>query len=79
VKWFRRHLNWTWVLGNLFVVVILLVIGAEGSEAKTLAQILGLTVMLPLSGWVIIQKGRSPWWLLLSGLFSPLWLTNKTG
>jgi len=75
--WFLKHLNWTWVLAYLFVVAILLVIGAEGSEAKVLANILGVTIMLPVSGWVISQKGRSLWWLLLAWLFSPLWLPNK--
>jgi hypothetical protein len=36
-----------------------------------------LAILLPLSGWVIKQKGRSLWWILLSGWFSPLWLGNK--
>jgi len=41
------------------------------------AGIFGGIFMLVVSGWVIKQKGRSLWWLLLSGLFSPLWLNNK--
>ena len=76
-SWSLKHLNWTWVLSYMFVVIILLVIGAEGSEGKAIANILSVTILLPVSGWVIIQKGRSLWWILLAWLLSPLWLTNK--
>ena len=41
------------------------------------AEIFGSIFMLVVSGWVIKQKGRSLWWLLLAGWFSPLWLSNK--
>ena len=78
MNWFQKHLNWTWVLAYLFMVLIQFVIGAEGIEAKGVGSLLGVTIMLPISGWVIVQKGRSLWWILLSGLFSPLWLKNKT-
>jgi len=30
-----------------------------------------------VNGWIIWQKGRSLFWLLLMGWFSPLWLENK--
>ncbi len=29
------------------------------------------------SGWVLRQKNRSLWYLLLLGIWSPLWLSNK--
>jgi len=76
-NWFQRHLNWTWVLAYLFVVVFMLVIGAEGSEAMAVGRIGGVIVMIPTSAWVISQKGRSLWWILLAWLLSPLWLPSK--
>jgi hypothetical protein len=36
-----------------------------------------LVVLIPASVYVLIRKGRSLWWLLLLGWFSPLWLANK--
>jgi tetratricopeptide (TPR) repeat protein len=35
-------------------------------------------VMLSVGGWVIRQKGRSLWWLLLTVFFSPVWLGNES-
>jgi len=75
MNWFLIHLNWTWVLAFLFVQGILWVAGAESMGGE--AWIAGLA-MLPVSSWVIMQKGRSLCWLLLSGVLSPLWLKNKT-
>ncbi len=34
-------------------------------------------LLLIVSGWVIKQKGRRLWWILLTPVFSPLWLKNK--
>ena len=68
MKWFERHLNWTYVLANLFLSLLV---------AVELEWRLVGVAMWPISGWVIIQKGRSLWWLLLAPVFSPLWLTNK--
>jgi hypothetical protein len=39
-------------------------------------MIVGSVLMLGISAWVIHQKGRSIWWILLSGWFSPLWLSD---
>ena len=49
----------------------------ELDAAGDVAGIFGSIFMLVVSGWVIKQKGRSLWWLLLSGFLSPLWLSNK--
>ena len=76
MRWFQRHLNWTWVLANSFIVLGGL--WAIGPVVTIGMAIVALLAMLSVSGWVIIQKEQSLWWLLLSGLFSPLWLTNKT-
>lgn len=63
------------MLGYLFVVVFLSVIGAGDDNMAWL--IAGIVVFIPLNVWVINEKGRSLWWFLLANLFSPLWLKNK--
>lgn len=70
LNWFERHLNWTWVLGWLFIPVLSVVGGEIGNWV-------GSIFWLIISGWVIKQKGRRLWWLLLSWVGSPLWLKNK--
>jgi len=86
MNWFQRHLNWTWVLSYLLMFVGAFMFGflmgladpnVSEDAVGVVAQIFGSIFMLVVSGWVIKQKGRSLWWLLLSGLFSPLWLSNK--
>ena len=86
MNWFQRHLNWTWVLSYLLMLVGAFMFGflmflADPNISEDavggVAEIFGSIFMLVVSGWVIKQKGRSLWWLLLSGLFSPLWLSNK--
>ncbi len=80
----------TLVLMTVVVVVIelvALIVGGEAAGVERLMvdqledavqKLVGGVIMLVVSGWVIRQKGRSLWWLLLSGLFSPLWLENRS-
>ena len=70
MNWFQRHLNWTWV----FAWLIWIPLNASHNIAP---QIIGSIFLLVVSGWVIKQKGRSLWWVLLTIVFSPLWLGNK--
>lgn len=70
MNWFQRHLNWTWV----FAYLIWIPLNASDDAAP---QIIGSIFLLLLSGWVIKQKGRRLWWILLTIVFSPLWLSNK--
>ena len=70
LNWFQRHLNWTWVL------VYLTWIPLNASEDVAL-QIVAAIFLLLASGWVIRQKRRTLWWILLTPVFSPLWLKNK--
>jgi len=69
MNWFRRHLNWTYVLSYLLWFVL-----SSGSEV---AGLVAAVFWLIVSGWIIKQKGRRLWWLLLSWFLSPLWLKNK--
>lgn len=75
MNWFRRHLNWTYVLAYLLWFVLNLY-GDESVIALWLSLVAAI-LWLVISGWVITQKGRSLWWTLLAWLLSPLWLPNK--
>ena len=71
MSWFQRHLNWTWVFAYLIWIPL-------NASRDVEPQIIGAIFLLVVSGWVIKQKGRSLWWVLLTPFFSPLWLKNKS-
>lgn len=73
--WHRRHLNWTFVLAYLLWWTINLY--ADVSEIAWWVSLAAAIFWLIISGWVLKQKGRSLWWLLLAWVGSPLWLRNK--
>jgi len=77
MNWFRRHLNWSYVLAYLLWFVLNLY-GYESDIASWLSLVVAI-LWLVISGWVIKQKGRSLWWILLSWIGSPLWLKNIEG
>lgn len=70
LNWLQRHLNWTWLSAYL----IWFFLNASDNVAP---QIIGAILILFASSWVIKQKRRRLWWILLSPFFSPLWLKNK--
>ena len=71
MNWFQRHLNWTWVFAYLIWIPL-------NASDDAIPPIIGAIFLLVVSGWVIKQKGRSLWWVLLTPLFSPLWLKNES-
>ncbi|MFC1871293.1 hypothetical protein ACFLYF_02685 [Chloroflexota bacterium] len=71
LNWFQRHLNWTWVFTYLIWIPL-------NASDDAFPPIIGGIFLLLVSGWVIKQKGRSLWWILLTPFFSPLWLKNKS-
>jgi hypothetical protein len=76
INWFRRHLNWTFVLAY----VLWFVLNHYADDPFGIVGWLSLAaavLWLVISGWVIKRKGRSLWWILLSWIGSPLWLKNK--
>lgn len=74
IDWFQRHLNWTWV----FAYMIWFPLNAVPiSIPLTIAYFGTLIFLVVISGWVIKQKERSLWWLLLIPVFSPLWLKQQ--
>jgi len=86
MRWFKKHLNWSYVIAWTFTYFIAFVMGGVlwitdptiSEEAlKGSGYITGLAIMIPISIIVIKAKGRSLWWILLAGWLSPLWLANK--
>jgi len=90
-KWMICHLNWVYALSMIPLIFLLTLKGfslvTRGSyywdaffnaffSGSTLIIISGIS-MLVIGGLVIKLKRRSLWWLLLAGLFSPLWLGNN--
>lgn len=69
MNWFQRHLNWTWLFAYLIWIPL-------NYSDNTMPPIIGAIFLLVVSGWVIKQKGRSLWWILLTIVFSPFWLKN---
>ena len=84
-SWFKRHLNWTYVIAYLAMhtinlTLVLIMAYAENYELDWLLWV-DIPVMLAwlgVGGWVIKQKRRSLWWLLLAGCLSPVWIGNAS-
>lgn len=80
MNWFEKHLNWTYVLVYVLIIAVrFLVVAVGGSDLFFgIIYIVGIVFILIVSGWIIQQKGRSLWWLILFSFFSPLWLSNMS-
>lgn len=96
-NWFQRHLNWTIILGGLLAYLITFILAfwfgftfhdlsyetLEGAVA-IIGYITTSIVTSLIVGWVLRQKNRSLWWLLM-WLFVPfggiviLCLENRSG
>ena len=85
-NWIRRHLNWAWVISVVLVWLVAVFVGicmiwAEPSVSENAMN--GAVypfcyiLWIIISGVVLKAKGRSLWWILLSGWLSPLWLSNN--
>lgn len=88
MNWFSRSLNWAYVIAlGYYLLICYLIVKAFDFLApfsliplivyEAIGTLLALTIMIPVSIWVLKAKGRSLWWLFLAGFFSPLWLPNK--
>lgn len=74
-SWFHNHLNWTLVLAEVAITgLVVILIGAAGSLlsdseaalAYLLTVILQCALRAVVGGWVLKQKSRSLWWVLLA-------------
>ena len=88
MNWFERHLNLTWLIvlvpGYLlgiilatFVATLFINTTPPEKVIDAILYIAPLIVIIPVTIWVLRSKGRSLWWLLLTGLFVPMVLSNK--
>ncbi len=78
MNWFQRHLNWTVILGfaGLYLLAMLLgfifgynfyylpesALEGAGATIGFLTLFIGGSIIV---GWMLRQKGRSLWWLLM--------------
>jgi hypothetical protein len=79
-NWFKCHLNWTYFIGILIVVLVaygvMAILGVMGA-------IIGFAILLGctfgLACWILNQKGRNLGWAVLSVWiwFIPLILSNN--
>ena len=86
MNWFKRHLNWTLLIASTLIPLIMLLLAYFVNESlgSTFPKIIGWTLsilLLVIYGWVLRQKKRSLWWLLLwwypIGCFIYIGLSNK--
>jgi len=82
MNWFKKHLNWTYFIGiALSIVPFFLLLSVEESGGDGMLEFIVAIVVFVIAygigGWVLWQKGRSLWWLLLNAYFSPAWLSNN--
>lgn len=71
MNWFKRHLNWTVILAAIgaYAIVIGLALLSPPDTPEGVFDFFTLFIMavviLPVSAWALIQKGRRLWWLLV--------------
>ena len=75
MSWFKRHLNWTYVLSWLAICAIAIIAGIlinVDSEIGIILLIVDVIMVWYVTIWTIKQKGRSLWNLLWGLLGIPL-------
>jgi hypothetical protein len=72
MNWFNRHLNWSWILATVVINVVVVI----ASDSYAISKF-ALLAIIPVTIWVLSQKGQSVWWVFLSWVAAPLWLKNR--
>lgn len=76
MNWFKKHLNLTYLI-TFILCGLLCWLFYEILQNDTLG-LFAVVLYFVVAGWVLKNKRRSLWWLLLSPyLLAPLWLTNS--
>jgi hypothetical protein len=72
MNWIKRHLNWSLVLAFILIVIVLtiLVPSTASQDLIYFRNGLGAISWAIFAGWILRQKRRSLWYLLL--LFIPI-------
>jgi energy-coupling factor transporter transmembrane protein EcfT len=72
MNWLEKHLNWTTFLFTVFIILVLTFIVVITGDAENAFVNITLFLLFVASffvyGWVLRQKSRSLWWLLLNWL-----------
>ena len=89
MRWFKKHLNWTWVFAWILInllgwLLASITVSAEPNISQVLIGGIRILViiyssllMFIVSAWVVNEKGHSLWWILLQGIWAPVWLSNN--
>lgn len=78
MNWFQRHLNLTWLITWLsypIVAMIFISVNKEFASFFALLVYLYMLCLFIITIWVLKNKSRSLWWLLIP--YSWLLLSNK--
>ncbi len=81
MKWFKRHLHWTWLICLIVSTLVGLLLG--GSNDTKIGGISGgswfsFFCMIVVDGWILNEKKRSLWFIFLCVLiWIPLILGNE--
>lgn len=71
---FKKHLNFAWLLGVLFYLIMAYLTGISGFIAYS---IIGWVFYLAIAVWVLHRKGRSYAWMLIP-VSVPFLINEKT-
>jgi hypothetical protein len=95
MNWFKKHLNWTFIIFGLIppilfiipLVIYSVLIGIYAPQQPPIPLTLlvwmaGIATYMGGGAWLLSEKGRSPWWVLLLilniiGIFVLLLLKNE--
>lgn len=61
MNWFEKHLNWTWVIGFVFITALMITVLYFGIFA---VMPLPAVLWLVFGMWVLSCKNRSGWWIV---------------
>ena len=68
------------VILDMCLAIIFDPTSANTNEPTVFGRV-GLVIIILTSyisaGWILVQKGRNLFWIILMGLYSHLWLSNK--
>jgi hypothetical protein len=79
-SWFKKHLNWTWVISALICILSFSIIWGFWIRYPENIGNAALWVLLPAHAVTLRMKNRSGWWMPVCFFiwFLPLCLSNKT-
>ncbi len=76
MKWFDKHLNWTYVIFFIISIVVSAVIISKDQSLTYLAIASAASIIINMAagGWVLWKKGHSLWFLVVAFLIPIIFL-----